>query len=96
MDFGLLVSKALGYGIVAGSLILQAPQIAKIISNKSVAGLSATTYWLQLIGYDHFFVHTVVELARFHFIFQKDLLFRLLIHTMRDSRTLLMVKPFSS
>jgi len=51
MDLGLLISKALGYGIVAGSLILQAPQIAKIVSAKSVAGLSGMSYWLQLIGY---------------------------------------------
>jgi len=51
MDVGLLVSKILGYTIVAGSLVLKAPQILKIVNAGSVAGLSTTSYWLELIGF---------------------------------------------
>jgi len=51
MDIGLLISKALGFAIVGGSLILQVPQILKIINAKSVAGLSLASFWLQVVGF---------------------------------------------
>lgn len=47
----LLLSKAVGYAIIAGSLMLKVPQIMKILQAKSVEGLSFTMYILELVGF---------------------------------------------
>lgn len=44
------VSKALSVAIIAGSLTLQAPQIHKIISSKSAAGLSALGWAISIVS----------------------------------------------
>ncbi|XP_055295768.1 mannose-P-dolichol utilization defect 1 protein homolog [Sitodiplosis mosellana] len=43
-----LLSKTLGYGIVAGSLFVKVPQILKILSNKSGAGINIFAVFLEL------------------------------------------------
>eukprot|EP01114_Cavostelium_apophysatum_P001776 TRINITY_DN1154_c0_g1_i2.p1 TRINITY_DN1154_c0_g1~~TRINITY_DN1154_c0_g1_i2.p1 ORF type:complete len:197 (+),score=22.82 TRINITY_DN1154_c0_g1_i2:60-650(+) len=51
LNIALLISKALGFGIIAGATLLKVPQIKKIMSSKSVQGLSFSMYILELIGY---------------------------------------------
>ncbi|KAJ8561370.1 hypothetical protein K7X08_027560 [Anisodus acutangulus] len=46
-----LVSKLLGYAIVAASTTVKLPQILKIVQHKSVRGLSVVAFELELIGY---------------------------------------------
>ncbi|XP_031623526.1 mannose-P-dolichol utilization defect 1 protein homolog [Contarinia nasturtii] len=43
-----LLSKVLGYGIVAGSLFVKVPQILKILSNRSGAGINIFSVFLEL------------------------------------------------
>lgn len=43
-----LLSKVLGYGIVAGSLFVKVPQIMKILSNRSGAGINIFSVFLEL------------------------------------------------
>eukprot|EP00798_Chlamydomonas_sp_ICE-L_P000878 gene878-5708_t len=45
-----LISKLLGYGILAGSLGVKVPQVKNILQNKSAEGLSALSAELELIG----------------------------------------------
>jgi mannose-P-dolichol utilization defect 1 len=47
----LLLSKVLGYGLVAASLLLKFPQILKIYSNSSVKGISLTSFYFELLGF---------------------------------------------
>ncbi|KAK7376931.1 hypothetical protein VNO80_02351 [Phaseolus coccineus] len=46
-----LVSKLLGYAIVAASTTVKLPQILKILKHKSVRGLSMISFELEVIGY---------------------------------------------
>jgi len=46
----MIVSKCLGYAILAGSLLLRLPQILKIVSAKSGAGISAMSEILMLFS----------------------------------------------
>eukprot|EP00250_Pteridium_aquilinum_P009793 c18940_g1_i1 orf=285-980(-) len=46
-----LFSQALGYAIVAASSIVKVPQIYLIIKNRSVQGLSPTSFELEVVGY---------------------------------------------
>lgn len=46
-----LISKALGYAIVAASSIVKVPQIYLIIKNRSVQGLSPASFELEVVGY---------------------------------------------
>jgi len=50
MDSGLLLSKVVGYCIVAASCLFKVPQIQKIHKNSSVAGISLFTYLVQLVA----------------------------------------------
>lgn len=43
----LIISKTLGYAIVAGSVFVKFPQIGKIYSGGSVVGLSLATFVLE-------------------------------------------------
>ncbi|OQS05864.1 mannose-P-dolichol utilization defect 1 protein [Thraustotheca clavata] len=47
--FKAVLSKALGYAIILGSFILKLPQILKIIAAKSVAGLSPSGFYLEVL-----------------------------------------------
>eukprot|EP00276_Gloeochaete_wittrockiana_P019090 CAMPEP_0184336636 /NCGR_PEP_ID=MMETSP1089-20130417/4851_1 /TAXON_ID=38269 ORGANISM="Gloeochaete wittrockiana, Strain SAG46.84" /NCGR_SAMPLE_ID=MMETSP1089 /ASSEMBLY_ACC=CAM_ASM_000445 /LENGTH=240 /DNA_ID=CAMNT_0026661689 /DNA_START=41 /DNA_END=763 /DNA_ORIENTATION=+ len=49
--FSFLVSKVLGYGIIAGSSIVKVPQILKIAAKKSAEGLDASMFAIELLGY---------------------------------------------
>jgi mannose-P-dolichol utilization defect protein 1 len=42
------ISKGIGIAIVAGSSILKLPQIIKIVSGKSVEGLSSISYYIEV------------------------------------------------
>uniref|UniRef100_A0AAP0H606 Mannose-P-dolichol utilization defect 1 protein homolog n=1 Tax=Deinandra increscens subsp. villosa TaxID=3103831 RepID=A0AAP0H606_9ASTR len=46
-----LISKLLGYAIVAASTTVKVPQIMKIIQHKSVRGLSVLAFEMEVIGY---------------------------------------------
>ncbi len=46
-----LVSAALGYGIVAGSVGLKVPQILKVVRAKSGEGLSRVTFAIEAAAY---------------------------------------------
>ncbi|KAF3512861.1 hypothetical protein F2Q69_00000982 [Brassica cretica] len=46
-----LVSKLLGYFLVAASLTVKLPQIMKILENKSVRGLSVAAFEFEVLGY---------------------------------------------
>ncbi|KAI9085454.1 hypothetical protein K1719_032615 [Acacia pycnantha] len=46
-----LISKLLGYAIVAASTIVKLPQILKILNHKSVRGLSMISFELEVVGY---------------------------------------------
>eukprot|EP00249_Psilotum_nudum_P005661 c19097_g1_i1 orf=3-686(-) len=45
-----LISKALGYAIIAGSVFVKVPQIFLIVRNRSVAGLSTASFELEVVG----------------------------------------------
>ncbi|XP_020581734.1 mannose-P-dolichol utilization defect 1 protein homolog 2 [Phalaenopsis equestris] len=46
-----LLSKVLGYCIVAASTTVKVPQILKILKNHSIRGLSVTAFELEVVGY---------------------------------------------
>ncbi|KAF9668527.1 hypothetical protein SADUNF_Sadunf14G0012800 [Salix dunnii] len=46
-----LISKLLGYAIVAASTTVKVPQILKILKHKSVRGLSVVGFELEVVGY---------------------------------------------
>ncbi|CAL5206051.1 unnamed protein product [Lathyrus oleraceus] len=46
-----LISKLLGYAIVAASTTVKLPQILKILKHKSVRGLSMLAFELEVVGY---------------------------------------------
>ncbi|OQV15314.1 Mannose-P-dolichol utilization defect 1 protein-like protein [Hypsibius exemplaris] len=48
--FKILLSKALGYGIVVGSSIVKVPQILKLYGSKSGAGISLFSLYLELFA----------------------------------------------
>jgi len=46
-----LLSKCLGYGVVAGSSLVKVPQILNIVKSGSVEGISRSAVLLELVGY---------------------------------------------
>jgi len=48
--FKALLSKGLGIGIIAGSVLVKVPQILKVVNNKSAEGLSITSCLLDLMA----------------------------------------------
>lgn len=49
----LCLSRALGIGIILFATLIKLPQISTILSNKSVAGLSITTFLIETFGYTY-------------------------------------------
>ena len=47
----LLASKVLGYSLVVISVVLKFPQIAKILKNKSVEGISLTSFYFETLTF---------------------------------------------
>ena len=47
----LLISKALGLGILVASVLLKAPQIVDIVANGSTLGLVASGFYLETLAY---------------------------------------------
>lgn len=50
----LVISKGLSVGIIAGGVFLKLPQILKIVSSKSVAGISFPAYLLETLSFTIF------------------------------------------
>lgn len=46
-----LLSKCLGYAIIAASVFLKVPQIVLIVKNKSIKGLSVASFELEVAGF---------------------------------------------
>ncbi|KAF1336581.1 Mannose-p-dolichol utilization defect 1 protein, partial [Globisporangium splendens] len=57
----LVVSKALGYAIITGSLILKLPQILKILSAKDVTGLTPASFYMEVLLYVSSTVYNVLR-----------------------------------
>ncbi|XP_065178371.1 mannose-P-dolichol utilization defect 1 protein-like [Sycon ciliatum] len=57
----MLISKLLGLGIVAGSILVKLPQIIKILKAKSVVGLSLSSFLLELMAYIFTMSYNVVQ-----------------------------------
>uniref|UniRef100_H2Y6B6 Mannose-P-dolichol utilization defect 1 protein homolog n=1 Tax=Ciona savignyi TaxID=51511 RepID=H2Y6B6_CIOSA len=56
-----LISKLLGYSIVAGSVLVKLPQIIKIISAKSSVGLSFTSLLLEIYAVTTFLAYSLAK-----------------------------------
>lgn len=48
--FKALLSKSLGYGIILGSILVKVPQILKILSNRSAAGINIFAVFLEIFA----------------------------------------------
>ncbi|CAM6110309.1 unnamed protein product [Calypogeia fissa] len=46
-----LLSKILGYAIIAGASVVKLPQIILILKNKSIKGLSVSSFELEVVGF---------------------------------------------
>ncbi|XP_024420516.2 mannose-P-dolichol utilization defect 1 protein isoform X1 [Desmodus rotundus] len=57
----ILLSKGLGLGIVAGSLLVKLPQVLKIIGAKSAEGLSLQSVMLELVALTGTMVYSIVN-----------------------------------
>lgn len=57
----LVVSKALGYAIITGSLILKLPQILKILSAKDVTGLTPASFYMEVLLYVSSTIYNVLR-----------------------------------
>ncbi|XP_059524752.1 mannose-P-dolichol utilization defect 1 protein isoform X2 [Myotis daubentonii] len=57
----ILLSKGLGLGIVAGSLLVKLPQVLKILGAKSAEGLSLQSVMLELVALTGTMVYSIVN-----------------------------------
>ncbi|CAK6437711.1 unnamed protein product [Pipistrellus nathusii] len=57
----ILISKGLGLGIVAGSLLVKLPQVLKILGAKSAEGLSLQSVMLELVALTGTMVYSIVN-----------------------------------
>uniref|UniRef100_A0AC11BLI0 Mannose-P-dolichol utilization defect 1 n=1 Tax=Ovis aries TaxID=9940 RepID=A0AC11BLI0_SHEEP len=57
----ILLSKALGLGIVAGSLLVKLPQVFKILGAKSAEGLSLQSVMLELVALTGTMVYSITN-----------------------------------
>ncbi|XP_019600640.1 mannose-P-dolichol utilization defect 1 protein isoform X2 [Rhinolophus sinicus] len=57
----ILLSKGLGLGIVAGSLLVKLPQVFKILGAKSAEGLSLQSVMLELVALTGTMVYSVIN-----------------------------------
>ena len=46
-----IISKALGYGIIAGACIVKLPQVLALIASGTVEGVSPSSAYMELVGY---------------------------------------------
>ncbi|XP_078491706.1 mannose-P-dolichol utilization defect 1 protein [Ciona intestinalis] len=56
-----LISKVLGYSIVAGAMMVKVPQILKIMSAKSAVGVSFTSLLLEIYAVTTFFAYSLAK-----------------------------------
>lgn len=59
--FKILLSKALGYSIILGSILVKVPQIMKILKNQSAEGLSMFAVILELCGITFMLAYSFVK-----------------------------------
>ena len=79
------LSKGLGLGIIAGSILVKVPQIVKILKNKSAEGLSFTGTSLELVAVINSFCYNFVKQYPFRWVpisFEFDLIMMI---TYRDN-----------
>ncbi|PNJ12912.1 MPDU1 isoform 21 [Pongo abelii] len=57
----ILLSKGLGLGIVAGSLLVKLPQVFKILGAKSAEGLSLQSVMLELVALTGTMVYSITN-----------------------------------
>ncbi|XP_037007058.1 mannose-P-dolichol utilization defect 1 protein isoform X2 [Artibeus jamaicensis] len=57
----ILLSKGLGLGIVAGSLLVKLPQVLKILGAKSAEGLSLQSVMLELVALTGTMVYSIIN-----------------------------------
>lgn len=57
----ILLSKGLGLGIVAGSLLVKLPQVFKILGAKSAEGLSLQSLMLELVALTGTMVYSITN-----------------------------------
>ncbi|KAM7067335.1 mannose-P-dolichol utilization defect 1 protein isoform 3-T3 [Molossus nigricans] len=57
----ILLSKGLGLGIVAGSLLVKLPQVFKILGAKSAEGLSLQSVMLELVALTGTMVYSIIN-----------------------------------
>ncbi|PNJ12904.1 LOW QUALITY PROTEIN: MPDU1 isoform 1, partial [Pongo abelii] len=63
----ILLSKGLGLGIVAGSLLVKLPQVFKILGAKSAEGLSLQSVMLELVALTGTMVYSITNNFPFSF-----------------------------
>uniref|UniRef100_A0ABI7YCC1 Mannose-P-dolichol utilization defect 1 n=1 Tax=Felis catus TaxID=9685 RepID=A0ABI7YCC1_FELCA len=61
----ILLSKGLGLGIVAGSLLVKLPQVFKILRAKSAEGLSLQSVMLELVALTGTMVYSITNIFPF-------------------------------
>lgn len=57
----LVVSKAIGYAIIAASLVLKLPQILKIVRARDVTGLMPASFYMEVLLYASSTVYNVLK-----------------------------------
>ena len=57
----LTLSKIVGLSIVAGSFVLKVPQIVKIFKAKSVAGISKSLFYLEIVSLLHQSAYSILK-----------------------------------
>lgn len=63
------MSKGLGIGIIAGSILVKVPQILKILSSKSAEGINIYGVYLELFAITANFAYSYVMGFTFRFVF---------------------------
>jgi mannose-P-dolichol utilization defect protein 1 len=81
----MIVSKCLGYGILAGSVLLRIPQILKICQSKSAKGISVISELLTIIAifgsmsYGYLKQFTIVAYGDVYFLYAQSVIVLLLV-----------------
>lgn len=81
----MIVSKCLGYGILAGSVMLRLPQILKIVSAKSGEGISVLSEILMILAgfgsmaYGYFKQFPIAAYGDIYFLYIQEIIILLLI-----------------
>jgi len=94
---GALLSKVLGYAVVAGSAALKLPQIANVLASKSADGLSRASLEAETVGYFVSLAYSMVRGMAFNaygeclFLLLQDVVLLFLVTSLGDQRYLRLV-----